>query len=251
MKVTSVNWFSTYHVHHRVAERFRIGRAFLLGDAAHVHSPAGGQGMNTGLGDAVNLAWKLAAVIGGADETLLETYETERHAFANLLVNTTDRAFQMVVNPSKFGEIFRTWLLPHLVPFIFGLSTIKRATFNTVSQTRIDYRDSALSAGAVHDLHGGDRLPWIPYGDTDNFAPLANLEWQIHVYGKTSKGLKQWTIDRAIRRYEFPANDATAHASITPGSAYLVRPDGYIAVASETQDPAEFEKKLTRFGLHS
>jgi 2-polyprenyl-6-methoxyphenol hydroxylase-like FAD-dependent oxidoreductase len=58
IKVERVNWFSTYHVHHRVAAHFRGGRAFLLGDAAHIHSPVGGQGMNTGIGDAVNLAWK-------------------------------------------------------------------------------------------------------------------------------------------------------------------------------------------------
>ena len=63
--VAEVRWFSTYRVHHRVAPQFRRGRAFLLGDAAHVHSPVGGQGMNTGLGDAVNLAWKLAAVLDG------------------------------------------------------------------------------------------------------------------------------------------------------------------------------------------
>ena len=65
LTVAKVNWFSTYHVHHRVAAKFREGRAFLLGDAAHVHSPVGGQGMNTGIGDAVNLAWKLAAVLNG------------------------------------------------------------------------------------------------------------------------------------------------------------------------------------------
>jgi 2-polyprenyl-6-methoxyphenol hydroxylase-like FAD-dependent oxidoreductase len=65
LTVARVNWFSTYRVHHRVAARFREGRAFLLGDAAHVHSPVGGQGMNTGIGDAVNLAWKLAAVLNG------------------------------------------------------------------------------------------------------------------------------------------------------------------------------------------
>ena len=63
VEVASVNWFSTYHVHHRVTDHFRKGRAFLLGDAAHIHSPAGGQGMNTGIGDAINLAWKLAAVL--------------------------------------------------------------------------------------------------------------------------------------------------------------------------------------------
>ena len=81
--IDRVNWFSTYHVHHRVAARFREGRAFLLGDAAHVHSPVGGQGMNTGIGDAVNLAWKLAAVLnGGAADSLLDTYELERIGFA-------------------------------------------------------------------------------------------------------------------------------------------------------------------------
>jgi len=91
--VKRVNWFSTYRVHHRVADRFRAGRAFVLGDAAHIHSPVGGQGMNTGIGDAVNLAWKLAAVVHGrADASLLDSYEPERIAFARRLVATTDRA---------------------------------------------------------------------------------------------------------------------------------------------------------------
>ena len=72
--VDRVNWFSTYRVHHRVAERFRDGRAFLVGDAAHIHSPVGGQGMNTGIGDAVNLAWKVAAVVHGkAPAALLDS----------------------------------------------------------------------------------------------------------------------------------------------------------------------------------
>jgi len=93
VQVEHVNWFSTYRVHHRVAEFFRSGRAFLLGDAAHVHSPVGGQGMNTGIGDAINLAWKLAAVLNGrAKDKLLDSYETERIAFARRLVSTTERA---------------------------------------------------------------------------------------------------------------------------------------------------------------
>ena len=92
-----MNWFSTYHVHDRVTDHFRGGRAFLLGDAAHIHSPVGGQGMNTGIGDAINLAWKLAAVAGGrAPDSLLDTYEAERIGFARRLVATTDRAFSFV-----------------------------------------------------------------------------------------------------------------------------------------------------------
>src|SRR4030095_16910079 len=94
LTIDKVNWFSTYRVHHRVADRFREGRIFLMGDAAHVHSPVGAQGMNTGLGDAVNLAWKLAAVLKGeARPALLDTFEPERIAFARRLVRTTDQAF--------------------------------------------------------------------------------------------------------------------------------------------------------------
>src|SRR6202047_4835641 len=94
LQVNKVNWFSTYHVHHRVAAHFGGGRAFLVGDAAHIHSPVGGQGMNTGIGDAVNLAWKLAAVLHGrAHASILDSYESERIGFARRLVATTDRVF--------------------------------------------------------------------------------------------------------------------------------------------------------------
>ena len=115
LNIEKVNWFSTYRVHHRVADRFRDRRAFLLGDAAHVHSPVGGQGMNTGIGDAVNLAWKLAAVLKqGASEKLLDTYEPERIAFARRLVATTDRGFAFVTK-RVFSRVwcasgsFRSW----------------------------------------------------------------------------------------------------------------------------------------------
>lgn len=101
MRVTEMFWLSTYHVHHRVAHAFRCGRVFLLGDAGHLHSPLGGQGMNTGLMDATNLGWKLAAVVKGeADERLLASYEPERMPFARLLVNTTDRVFSAVATSS-------------------------------------------------------------------------------------------------------------------------------------------------------
>src|SRR5262249_49155777 len=97
----SCAWFSTYRISHRAAERFRDRRCFLLGDAAHIHSPMGGQGMNTGLQDAYNLAWKLALVVqGGADASLLDSYEAERMPVAERLLQTTDRAFQMVVSDS-------------------------------------------------------------------------------------------------------------------------------------------------------
>ena len=106
--VETVNWFSTYRVHHRVADHFRKGRAFLLGDAAHIHSPVGGQGMNTGIGDAVNLGWKLAAVVGGrAHASILDSYEQERIGFARQLVATTDRAFTGVTSTGAMARLIR------------------------------------------------------------------------------------------------------------------------------------------------
>src|SRR5207244_10478653 len=117
VRVQRVNWFSAYHVHHRVAEHFRIGRVFIAGDAGHVHSPVGGQGMNTGIGDAVNPAWKLAAVLQSrAHERALDTYEPERIAFAERLVATTDRAFQLVTSDGPLARFVRLHVVPRVLP---------------------------------------------------------------------------------------------------------------------------------------
>src|SRR6201998_3071225 len=122
VQVRRLNWFSSYHVHHRVAQQFRKGRAFLLGDAAHIHSPAGGQGMNTGIGDAVNLAWKLAAVLAGsAPDNLLDTYETERIGFARRLVATTDRVFSFATAEGQIANIMRTRIVPVIFPRVVVL----------------------------------------------------------------------------------------------------------------------------------
>src|SRR5258705_8702422 len=124
--VRKVNWFSTYHVHHRVTQHFRKGRAFLLGDAAHIHSPAGGQGMNTGIGDAINLAWKLAAVIAGrAPDKLLDSYEAERIGFARRLVATTDRGFSFSTSDGRLADIVRTRVAPVLIPMALAFSPVR------------------------------------------------------------------------------------------------------------------------------
>src|SRR5258705_1827207 len=141
--VTSVNWFSTYRVHHRVADHFRKDRAFLLGDAAHIHSPVGGQGMNTGIGDAVNLAWKLAAVLQGrAKASLLDSYEPERIAFARRLVATTDRAFTGVTSSGAIARLMRLRIAPLLAPLIFAFRAMRRVVFGTVPRTAVNYRGS-------------------------------------------------------------------------------------------------------------
>ena len=133
IEVEAVHWFSTYRVHHRVASRFRDGRCFLLGDAGHLHSPVGGQGMNTGIGDAVNLGWKLAAVAAGdASPALLDSYEPERIAFARSLVATTDRVFQALTDEGLLGRVFRTQVMPHVMPAVTRFDAGRHAVFRTV-----------------------------------------------------------------------------------------------------------------------
>ncbi len=184
LKVDKVNWFSVYHVHHRVTERFRQGRAFLLGDAAHIHTPVGGQGMNTGIGDAINLAWKLQAVLAGrAPDALLDTFEAERRAFALRLVQTTDRAFNFVAADGPLAEIVRTRVAPVILPQLVKFEAVREWIFRTVSQIAITYRGKGLDQGHAGPVHGGDRLPWVKVGDSDNYAALKRMVWQVHVYG--------------------------------------------------------------------
>jgi 2-polyprenyl-6-methoxyphenol hydroxylase-like FAD-dependent oxidoreductase len=233
--VDRVNWFSTYHVHHRVADRFRSGRAFIAGDAAHIHSPVGGQGMNTGIGDAGNLAWKLAAVVQGrAAEALLDTYEPERIAFARRLVATTDEAFTGVTSPGAIARLLRLDVIPRLVPALFRIPAVRRFLFRTVSQTAIDYRGSALSEGRAGAIAGGDRLPWVAAeggAGTDNFAPLTSLDRQVHVYGDASPELRAACVARQVPLHVFPWRASTGDRGLRRNALYLVRPDGYVALA--------------------
>lgn len=232
LEIDRVNWFSTYHVHHRVADRFRQGRVFLLGDAAHIHSPVGGQGMNTGLGDAMNLAWKVAAVIGGrAKEDLLETYEPERIAFARLLVATTDRVFKAVSSDSRTAEIVRTRIVPRIVPWIAKTSYGQGLFFRGLSQTGIEYRASKWSSGRAGAVHGGDRLPWVEPAkpaDADNFTPLRSLDWQVHAYGASVDGLGVRCDEHRLPLHFFPFDARAKAAGLRDDAIYLIRPDGYV-----------------------
>jgi 2-polyprenyl-6-methoxyphenol hydroxylase-like FAD-dependent oxidoreductase len=239
LDIVRVNWFSTYRVHHRVAASFREGRAFLLGDAAHVHSPVGGQGMNTGIGDAVNLAWKLAAVLkGSASDALLDTYQPERIDFARRLVATTDRAFTVVSTQGSIARIIRTRLVPLLVPSLFRLAPLRRLLFRTVSQIGVNYRHSRLSVGVAGAVHGGDRLPWVETAPgRDNFAPLDSIAWQVHVYGEATGGLEEACAERGLPLHVFPWHPEMRRSGLRCGASYLVRPDGYVALADPRADP--------------
>ena len=236
--VQQIHWFSTYHVHHRVVTRFRVGRAFLAGDAAHIHSPVGGQGMNTGIGDAINLAWKLAAVLQSrADASILDSYEPERIAFARRLVATTDRAFQLVTSSGRLAAFVRLHVVPRVLPILFRSKPFRRMMFRTISQTMIEYRASPLSRGAAGGVRAGDRLPWLAdaSGETttqDNYAPLASLDWQLHVYGAPTPALQEVARSHGLALHAFAWRDAMAAAGFERDAAYLVRPDGYVGFAA-------------------
>lgn len=231
-KVEKVNWFSTYHVHHRVAANFQKGRVFLLGDAGHIHSPVGGQGMNTGIGDAVNLAWKLGEVIKGrASLGLLASYEVERIAFAKRLVNTTDQAFKFVSSSGAFAAFIRTRVVPLILPRLFKF--FRPFMFRTVSQTNVNYRQCNLNEGVAGFLQAGDRLPWVE--SVDNFASLKSLQWQTHIYGEKK-------LDSAIC---FDWNQEMEQKGLTRNAAYVVRPDGYIGFISQSANASEINKYLT------
>lgn len=251
IEVGDVNWFSTYHVQHRVAEHFRKGRVFIAGDSGHIHSPAGGQGMNTGIGDAVNLSWKIAEVLHGrADGSLLDTYEAERIPFARSLIATTDRVFQFLVDDGEAAQVARVHLLPRIVGTLAKFSAPRRKMFKTVSQVKISYRNCDFNRGKAGAIQGGDRLPWITTADSDNFGPLRSLAWQLHVYGEPSPELLSVAKQFHLPVFEFPWSDAAHQAGASRGAAYLVRPDGYVALALENGDQVhELTALVRRWGL--
>jgi hypothetical protein len=252
LAVSRVNWFSTYHVHHRVARRFRQGRAFLVGDAAHIHSPVGAQGMNTGIGDAVNLAWKVAAVVDGrAPDSLLDTYEAERIAFARQLVATTDRVFTVALRQGPLAEQVRTTVFPRLAPLLLRVPALRAWFFRTLSQIGINYRHSPLSAGVAGAVRGGDRLPWVRTGpDEDNFAPLTSLGWQVHVYGEPSEGVAHTCDALGLPLVAFPWTPGIERSSgLQRGVLYLIRPDGYVALVEQESKPERLSAYLTERGL--
>ena len=223
----------------------------LLGDAAHVHSPVGGQGMNTGIGDATDLAWKLAAVLNdGAADALLDTYATERIRFARRLVATTDRAFTVITKPGLVARSVRTKFVPLIAPFLFRLGPVRRFLFRTVSQIGINYRHSPLSEGAAGAVHGGDRLPWVEIETgKDNFGPLTSLTWAVHVYGEPRGGVAAACADLRLPLHVFAWRSEMRRAGLRRGALYLIRPDGYVALADPRGDPSGLGRYFTTRGL--
>jgi 2-polyprenyl-6-methoxyphenol hydroxylase-like FAD-dependent oxidoreductase len=156
--IRSVEWVSSFRIHRRLADSYRRGRVLLAGDAAHIHSPLGGQGMNTGIGDAENLAWKLALVVAGrADQRLLDTYEAERRPIAKGVLDTTSGATEIAVGQGRASRLLRDRLV---VP-LMNTAWLQNFITERASQLRVSYRSGPLGAGRQRFLPGlrqGDRV---------------------------------------------------------------------------------------------
>ncbi len=212
-------WFSTYRIHHRSASRFRDRRCFLLGDAAHIHSPVGAQGMNTGLQDAYNLAWKLALVIEGeAGDTLLDSYEAERLPVARRLLETTDRGFRLVVSDAALR---RPAAHPRAGP-LRRLRDGARARAAAGVPHRVADRHP-LPRRAAGDLAGrpavrgaaaGDRFPWLQLRfDADGpvedvFERLEDTHFHLVVFGQALPAEPLPALARLLHVHAMPAGAA-------------------------------------------
>ncbi|HSI59156.1 MAG TPA: FAD-dependent monooxygenase [Ideonella sp.] len=244
-------WFSSYRVHHRCVDRFRAGRCFVAGDAAHVHSPVGAQGMNTGLQDVCNLAWKLALVSRhGAHERLLDSYHGERWPIAQNLLRTTDNAFQFIISEQPLQKAVRLKLFPWLASRVLAVPAVRRRVFRTISQIGLHYQASRLSQGvSTLKARAGERLPYVEVA-----PPLAPQAMAVYVWlsapglhllmlQRDGAGLaelaQQWQAGLAqrwpaclqVHPVAFSAGSAALFDALgVAGSALLlVRPDQYIA----------------------
>jgi 2-polyprenyl-6-methoxyphenol hydroxylase-like FAD-dependent oxidoreductase len=271
LNFTACSWFSTYRIHHRSAAQFRANRCFVLGDAAHIHSPMGAQGMNTGLQDAYNLAWKLALVVKGqASEALLDSYEQERLPLAQQLLNTTDRAFRLVVSDSWLAGVLRTKVIARIAATAMSNARIQRMAFRAVSQIAIQYRRSGLSKSKdvmpKKAPQAGDRFPWLRLKLQSNnvedlFGKLDDTQFNLLLFGQTADkdiarqlGLHGMLVVHNVE----VANSGNAtnvaarnHAALTKAhiplhSFYLLRPDGHIAYCGIEFDATAVRHYVTK-----
>jgi 2-polyprenyl-6-methoxyphenol hydroxylase-like FAD-dependent oxidoreductase len=149
------SWLARFRLHHRGVDSYRAGQAFVAGDAAHIHSPAGGQGMNTGIQDSYNLAWKLTLVIEGhAPDSFLDSYHEERHPIGQRLLRTTDRMFNVAATHNPLAIELRNFLMPRVLPRVMGKRSLRARAFRFVSQLGIKYPDSPIVG---EELDGADR----------------------------------------------------------------------------------------------
>jgi 2-polyprenyl-6-methoxyphenol hydroxylase-like FAD-dependent oxidoreductase len=260
VELLGVHWLTRYRLHRKGAPAYHRGRCFIAGDAAHVHSPVGAQGMNTGIQDAYNLGWKLALVARGeAPASLLESYDAERRPVGETLLRVTDRFFAIAAGGGRPGRTVRR-LLPTVAIRALQLPLVRKRVARFVSQTGIRYRGSPISVEA----HGASRLDAAAprAGDRAPDVELAPSQWLAGLLhgprhtlllfaGRSTALLERFATmsEEIVARYGSlvrpviirldPAHPAIGEVDrrgaahdrygAEQGAIYLVRPDGYIA----------------------
>jgi 2-polyprenyl-6-methoxyphenol hydroxylase-like FAD-dependent oxidoreductase len=254
MALSDAVWKAWFRISHRMVERYGNGRVYLAGDAAHIHSPAGGQGMNTGIQDAFNLGWKLAlAARGLAAPRLLESYETERMPVARSVVNLTDGMTRVAAAHSPAAQHLRDLL----VPLLTGIPFVKDAMAGRMSEVSIDYRGSAwVENHGLGPVHAGDRAPDVALYDraaraerrvfdllkTPGFVLLAFEGYEAAQAAETILRDLPGKVYRVTRPGQEMApgmledrdcRARTAYGVGEEGLLVLIRPDGYVGYRGE------------------
>jgi len=253
LDITNVNWFSTYKVHTRHVNKFSSGRCFLAGDAAHIHTPAGAQGMNTGIQDGYNLAWKLAMVLKEkASDKILETYNEERLENAENLLKTTDRFFNLVASPEPVLSYLRMHVFPFIAGAAFSIDAVKKFVFPRISQIAINYRHSSLSVNEEDfSVEAGDRMPYFSVGGASIYDRLHEPKFHLLTFFDGQNKLR----DLQAELVEY-ADFVDFHTlPLYPGIAeifgsnesfnVLLRPDNDIGFISEEVSAEGLKKYLT------
>jgi 2-polyprenyl-6-methoxyphenol hydroxylase-like FAD-dependent oxidoreductase len=261
VRLSDPAWLTRFHLHHRQTATYRDGHVFLAGDAAHIHSPVGGQGMNTGIQDAWNLGWKIGLVARGlAHERLLDTYEAERWPVGQFLIRYTDRLFSTLtraVSDRPLATWARGVVVPHVVPRLLSSRAVRQTVFAFVSELGIRYRKSPAVAEGEPRLQAGpragDRLPdaGILVNGRTTFLQeaLAGARLALllcgdpRIWDRTATDQLQTRYGEVVTTYHLSTTGADGSFRDQAGSVllrlgvrdaaqYLVRPDGHIAFRS-------------------
>ena len=253
LDISHVNWFSVYKVHSRAVEKFSEKNIFLAGDSAHIHTPAGAQGMNTGIQDAYNLAWKMSLVIkGNASETILDTYNDERLENARRLLQTTDQIFRLGASPEWYISFFRVYVFPYFANIALSLDVVKRALFPLVSQIGISYRHSSLSEDKTNfSVKAGDRMPYFVTDGASVYDRLREPKFHLIVFADgTGNGLQlsqefKNANGNILDFHALPLYPDIVKIFETDSSFFvLLRPDNYIGLISNGNSVEEVEAYL-------